>query len=219
MEIISDEGYRLDGRKACELRNTILRHCNIDNKVCLELEQGSTKVVSLVSGIKGKAKTKNKLNISTAFLDVAREEKRKSVEKICEIEKVVTDVFLKILIMPTNSSLDIDVTIKQDDGSLLTAIVNCISLNLCYSGVPMKDTVVATTVGFVSNTFFVDICGVEENHKYPYMSLILMIHSKKLAYLHMFGKIEPEGFEDMFRHGYEASNRLFSEFSLFLRQT
>lgn len=218
MEIISTEGYRLDGRKASEIRSTLLRYRSVGNQTCLELEQGCTKVTTLLSGMKARPKHKNKLNISIFFLDVSREEKGKNTDKARDLEKVVTDVFLKTLILPPGASLDVDATVKQDDGSLLTTIINCISLNACYSGVPMKDIVVGMTIGFVSNTFFVDICGVEENYKYPHMSTVLAVHGRKVVYLHLLGKVEHRGFEDMFRHGYEASGKLFSEFSIFLNR-
>lgn len=216
MDIISEDGYRVDGRKALEKRTMIARQSIVDNKLLFELDHGATKVAALLDGPKERHRQKHMVSVDVSFLDTSQQEHQKNSEKIRELEKNVTDVFKNVLLLPESSYVDIVVVVKQDDGSVFSTIVNCISLGLCYSGTPMKDVVVSATVGFVSNTFFVDICGAEESYKCPYMTVALMMHRRKLAYLYMVGKIEYEGFNDMFRHGYDASCSIFSEFACLL---
>lgn len=212
MDIISEDGYRIDGRKALETRAMAARQSTVDNKLLFELDHGATKVAASIDGPKERHRQKHMVSVDISFLDTTQQEHQGNSEKVRELEKNVRDVFKEVLLLPESSYVEIAVVVKQDDGSVFSTVVNCISLGLCYSGIPMKDVVVGATVGFVSNTFFVDICGAEESYKYPYMTIALMMHRRKIAYLRMAGKIEYEGFNDMFRHGYDASCSMFSEF-------
>lgn len=218
MDIVSEDGYRIDGRKALETRTAAARQCVVDNKLLFELDHGATKVSASIDGPKERHRQKHIVRIDISFLDTTQQEYQRNSEKIRELERNVTNVFKEVLLLPESSYVDVVVAVKQDDGSVFSTIVNCISLGLCYSGIPMKDVVVGATVGFVSNTFFVDICGAEESYKYPYMTIVLMVHRRKLAYLRMVGKIEYEGFNEMFRHGYDASCSIFSKFTSLLKE-
>lgn len=219
MDIISEEGYRVDGRMAQELRAVTLRHGHVDGKAFVDLEQGCTKITTCVSGVKERTRQRGKVNLSMAFLGEAQQRYRKNSEKASEMERSIVAIFEQVLLLPENSSVDVDVCVRQDDGSVLSAMINCISLSLCHCGIPMKDVVVGMSIGFAANTFFVDICGAEEGYRYPHMDTALLIYKKKLAHLHMIGKIEHEGFQDMFRHGYEASQRLFAQLRPLLNTT
>lgn len=217
MDVISEDGYRIDGRKALETRTMAARQSIIDNKLLFELDHGATKVAASIDGPRERHRQRHVVSVDISFLDAAQQEHQGNSEKVRELERNVTDVFKEVLLLPESSYVDIAVVVKQDDGSVFSTVVNCISLGLCYSGIPMKDVVVGATVGFASNTFFVDTCGAEESYKCPRMTMALMMHRRKIAYLHMAGKIEYEGFNDMFRHGYDASCSMFSEFAGLLK--
>lgn len=213
MNIISTEGYRQDGRKADELRFIDIKHSIINNKSTLQLDQGCTKVISTVLDMKEKAKPKYKLDLKVKFLADFNQDRN---DMCYEMEQNVLKIFEPFLILPKNFVLEAEVVIKQDDGSLLTTIVNSLSLNFCICGVAMTDTLVAVSTGCVLNKFIIDLTASEEG-RHPRVALGSLIHREKIGFIKEIEKIDCKKLIEMIDIANSANKMIFASFEEYLK--
>ncbi len=94
-----------------------------------------------------------------------------------EFPKAVVDVFVEIL---------------QADGSTRVASINAASLALISAGIPMRDFVVACSVGKVDGHLVVDLCGKEDNFSEADMNFAMMPKLKKVTLFQGDGTVSPE---------------------------
>ncbi|KAI8790746.1 exosome complex component RRP41 [Biomphalaria glabrata] len=176
MELLSDQGFRTDGRKPNELRRIRFKKGvfkQADGSAYLE--QGNTKVLAAVygpheiRGSKGKAlHDKLLINCQYSMATFSTQDRkrrprgdRKSQEMTMHLKQtfnavVLTELFPKV-------QLDIYVEVLQSDGGNYCASVNAATLALIDAGIPMKDYVIACSGSFVKDTPIVDINHLEES--------------------------------------------------------
>ena len=75
--------------------------------------------------------------------------------------KSVFEQIIKLEIYP-KSQIDISVFVLQEDGGYKSAAFNAINLALVNAGIALKDFVVATTSGLLSNVAVLDLIYSEE---------------------------------------------------------
>jgi exosome complex component RRP41 len=83
-----------------------------------------------------------------------------------EFPKAVVDVFIEIL---------------QADGSTRVTAINATNLALISAGIPMRDFVVACSVGKVDGCLVVDLSGVEDNFSEADINFALMPNRNKIT--------------------------------------
>ncbi|VDM67653.1 unnamed protein product [Strongylus vulgaris] len=183
MSIVSEHGFRLDGRRPQQIRNISASLGTIrDAEGSAYFEQGGTKVVlcAVYGPYEGKKSKQledrcviNCVFSMTRFAGVERRQRVRADRKSMEIERLIEKTFegaVLVHLFPT-SQIDIFCQIIQSDGSHLAACVNAASLAMSDAGIPMKGLVAASTCSIVDGQPVVDINQREETDLLPRLTL------------------------------------------------
>lgn len=182
MSIISEHGFRLDGRRPHQIRNiaaSLGTMVNADGSAFLE--QGNTQVLCAVYGpYEGKQSRQLEdrcaINCTfsiTRFAGVERRQRSGADRKSMEFERLIEKTFEGAVLThlyPT-SQIDICCQIIQGDGSHLAACVNATSLAMADAGIPMKGLVAAASCSIVDGQPVVDVNQREESDLLPRITL------------------------------------------------
>ncbi|CAI4222095.1 unnamed protein product [Auanema sp. JU1783] len=182
MMIISEHGYRTDGRKSHQIRNI---NCRLGVYPKAEgsayIEQGNTKVLCAVYGPHEGKRSKqleercviNCQYSMATFSGMDRKSRPRGDRKSSEFSRLLEKAFESAIITSTFPRAQIDVFFEviQADGSNLAACVNAASLALADAGIPVKGLVSAVTCGIVDGTPVVDVNSREETDLMPRLTL------------------------------------------------
>lgn len=208
LELLSDQGYRLDGRKAGELRKIQARmgvFAQADGSAYIE--QGNTKALAVVYGpheIRGsRAKTLHDRAVvncqySMATFSTGERKRRphgdrKSTEMTLHLKQTFEAAILTQLY--PRSQIDIYVQILQADGGNYCTCVNAATLAVIDAGIPMRDYVCASSAGFIEDTPLADLSYVEESAGGPQLALALLPKSDQIALLEMNSRLHEDHLE------------------------
>ncbi|KAK6025257.1 hypothetical protein OSTOST_08854 [Ostertagia ostertagi] len=189
MNIVSEHGFRLDGRRPHQIRNISVALGTIrDAEGSAYFEQGGTKILCAVYGpFEGKRsrQLEDRCSINcifrqvffsqfmvaslsgnrmTRFAGVERRQRIRADRKSMEIERLIEKTFEAAVLthlFPTS----------QIDGSHLAACVNAASLAMSDAGIPMKGIVAAATCSIVDGQPVVDVNQREETDLLPRLTL------------------------------------------------
>ncbi|KTW31930.1 exosome non-catalytic core subunit SKI6 [Pneumocystis jirovecii RU7] len=212
LEILSIEGFRIDGRRWNELRHFTAK-VDIDNFAdgSSYVEQGNTKVICMVHGpIEPNTKSKVSLDreritidISiAAFSSVERKKRTKSDKRIQEYVACIQKVFEKAIQtgLHPRSEINICIQVLAQDGGMFNRIlqtcINAVSLALINAGIPMYDYVSASTVGSTDTDPLLDLNAVEEN-SISWYTVAILGKSEDIILLQTETRIHMEKFEHM----------------------
>ncbi|XP_060681660.1 exosome complex component RRP41 [Hemiscyllium ocellatum] len=208
MELFSDQGYRVDGRKSTELRKIQARmgvFAQADGSAYIE--QGNTKALAVVygphevRGARSKAlhdKAMVNCQYSMATFSTGERKRRphgdrKSSEMTLHLKQTFEAAILTQLY--PRSQIDIYVQILQADGGNYCACVNAATLAVIDAGIPMRDYVCACSTGFVEDTPLVDLSYIEESAGGPQVALALLPKSQQIALLEMNSRLHEDHLE------------------------
>lgn len=218
---MSDQGYRVDGRKATELRKVQARmsvFAQADGSAYLE--QGNTKALAVVYGPHETRGSRSKsmhdravinCQYSMATFSTAERKRRphgdrKSSEMSIHLKQTFEAAVLTELY--PRSQIDIYVKILQADGGNYSACVNAATLALVDAGIPMRDYVCACTAGFVEETPLADLSHVEESGGGTSLSLALLPRSGNIALLQMDARLHEDHLDTLMEAAMTACKRL-----------
>lgn len=202
--IVSEEGFREDGRRPRELRRVEVMRRMVGKKGVMDVRQGNTQVSVMCSG----GKEIGKLDIEVEFYAVSRQEPVNE-KRILEYEDVLLDIFSDILL--PEASVGIKVTVREDGGSLLSTMVNCITLCLSYFGMPLMDMCYSATIG----GHCIDLTSTEESQKIPVITVAYLMNRKSIAYLSLNGRIVCEELQSSILEGVDACHSAEEHFKDF----
>uniref|UniRef100_A0A8C5PXB1 Exosome complex component RRP41 n=1 Tax=Leptobrachium leishanense TaxID=445787 RepID=A0A8C5PXB1_9ANUR len=208
LELLSDQGYRVDGRKAGELRKIQARmgvFAQADGSAYIE--QGNTKALAVVYGpheIRGsRSKTLHDRAVvncqySMATFSTGERKRRphgdrKSTEMTLHLKQTFEAAILTQLY--PRSQIDIYVQILQADGGNYCTCVNAATLAIIDAGIPMRDYVCACSAGFIEDTPLADLSYVEEAAGGPQLALALLPKSDQIALLEMNSRLHEDHLE------------------------
>ncbi|KAJ1372720.1 hypothetical protein KIN20_034951 [Parelaphostrongylus tenuis] len=185
MSIITDHGFRLDGRRPHQIRNITASLGTVDDADgSAFFEQGNTQVLCAVYGPYECSQSRHledrcAINCSfsiTRFAGVERRERSGSDRKSMEIERLIEKAFEAAVLTHLFPATEIDICcqIIQGDGSHLAACVNAVSLALAEAGIPMKGLVAAACCSIVDGQPVVDVNQREETDLLPRVTLATM---------------------------------------------
>uniref|UniRef100_A0AAV2JSD8 Exosome complex component RRP41 n=1 Tax=Knipowitschia caucasica TaxID=637954 RepID=A0AAV2JSD8_KNICA len=210
LELLSDQGYRLDGRKANELRKVQARmgvFAQADGSAYIE--QGNTKALAVVYGPHEMRGSRSRTlydraaincQYSMATFSTAERKRRphgdkKSTEMSLHLKQTFEAAILTQLY--PRSQIDIFVKILQSDGGNYSVCVNAATLAVIDAGIPMRDYVCACTVGFVDETPLADLCYTEENGGVSSLAMALLPRGGQIALLQMDARLHQDHLESM----------------------
>lgn len=205
LELLSDQGFRIDGRKSNELRRIQCRlgvFSQADGSAYLE--QGNTKVLAAVygpheiRGSKSKAlhdKVLVNCQYSMATFSTGERKRRprgdrKSKEMTMHLQQTFDAAILTSLY--PRSQIDIFVEVLQSDGGNYCASVNAATLALIDAGIPLRDYVCACSASFVNDKPIVDISYLEESSGGAELIVATLPKSEQIVFLEMNARLHED---------------------------
>lgn len=201
-ELLSDQGLRLDGRKAGELRR-IQSRMGVFGQAdgSAYLEQGNTKVLAAVYGPHDMSRDTrlrplhDKVVVNcqysmAVFSTGERKNRPRGDRKSLEMSQHLKQTFeatIKVELYP-RSQIDIFVEVLQADGGNYCACVNAATLALIDAGIPLVDYVTACTASLVTDTVdtpLVDVSNMESITGSPELTVAVHPRSGQIVLLEM----------------------------------
>lgn len=205
-DLLSETGFRIDGRKANELRKI---NCKLgvfeqaDGSAYLEMGQTNVLAavfgpheVSRVSG-KNKGSLHDKAYINcqysqATFSTIERKRKPRADIRSLELTNNMREIFDNVILtnLFPNSQIDIFLEVLQSDGSNMSACINAATLALIHAGVPIKDFVVSCSATLIDDNTLVDVSHFEESaSNLPVLTLSMLPKSKQIVSMESTGRV------------------------------
>ncbi|KAK7796457.1 hypothetical protein U0070_002093 [Myodes glareolus] len=246
LELLSDQGYRIDGRRAGELRKIQARmgvFAQADGSAYIE--QGNTKALAVVYGPHeaskrpgaglGAARRESRPKpygltplrngsssspSSATFSTGERKRRPHGDRKSCEMGLQLRQTFEAAILtqLHPRSQIDIYVQVLQADGGTYAACVNAATLAVMDAGIPMRDFVCACSAGFVDGTALADLSHVEEAAGGPQLALALLPASGQIALLEMDSRLHEDHLEQVLEAAAQAARDVHTLLDRVVRQ-
>lgn len=220
MELYSPEGLRIDGRRWNELRRFECRintHPNSSDGSSY-VEQGNTKVVCTVQGpIEPQLRSQQhsehaniEINLTIAnFATFERKKRNKNEKRLIELKNILEKTFMESIMINLypKTNIIINIQVLSQDGGLLSAITNSITLALIDSGISMYDYVSSINCGLYDTTPLLDLNNLEEND-ISNLTIGVIGKSEKLALLLSEDKMPLDRLENVLSLAIAGSHRI-----------
>ena len=203
LELLSDQGYRMDGRKPHELRRI---QCNLSVFMQADgsayIEQGNTKVLAAIYGPHEPSANKksqvlqdkclinceySQATFSTAERKHVSRGDRKGQDLSAHIKQTF-EAAIHTSLYP-RSQIDIYFQVLHADGSHYSACVNAATLALIDAGIAMKDFACSCSASLVKSKALIDINHVEESTDCAEFSAAYLPKLDEIIYSEMNGRL------------------------------
>ncbi|XP_013418239.1 exosome complex component RRP41 [Lingula anatina] len=205
LELLSDQGFRIDGRRPHELRRIQCRMGVFGQaEGSAYVEQGNTKVLAAVygpheiRGSRGKMQPDKVLincQYSMATFSTGERKRRpRGDRKSQEMTKHLQQTFEAAVLthLYPRSQIDIFVEVLQSDGGNYCASVNAATLAIIDAGIPMKDYVCACSASYIEDNPVVDINYLEESSGSAELIMAMLPKSEQIVLLQMNSRLHED---------------------------
>jgi len=172
VELVSPEGFRLDGRYNKENREISIQF----GSPCMgqaTFQLGNTIVRATVKGAREAKKNLQDADKAIVIVDyriasfATSEDQRKKIKEsrnAVEFSSWMEQVFNQIIVLTSypRSQIEITISVLANDGSHVACAINAATLALIDAGIEMRDMVTATTVGYLQQHACIDLNKREE---------------------------------------------------------
>ncbi|ODV59724.1 exosome non-catalytic core subunit SKI6 [Ascoidea rubescens DSM 1968] len=223
-EIYSPEGLRVDGRRWNEIRrlsckiNTHPISC--DGSSYLQI--GNTKVMTMVHGpiepknksslLQDRAYLTVNLNIpSFSFFNATTNKKlSKNSKKILELQVSLVNIFQDLIILKNypRTQIIINTIVLNQDGSLISSIINSISLALIDSGISMYDYISSVNCGLFNSKFPILDLNYLEELDLPFLTIAIIGKSENVSFLLLENNLPLDALEKILAISISGSHRI-----------
>lgn len=220
MELYSPEGLRIDGRRWNELRRF---ECRINTHPSSSdgssyVEQGNTKVICTVQGPiepssraqMNQDKANLEVNLTIAnFSTFERKKRSKSEKRMVELRTTLERTFEQLILLHLypRTNITINVQVLSQDGGMLAAITNSITLAIIDAGIAMYDYVSSVSCGLFDQSPLLDLNNLEETDVSS-ITVGVIGKSEKLALLLLEDKMPLDSLEKVLSIGIAGSHRI-----------
>ncbi|CAB4069344.1 RRP41 [Lepeophtheirus salmonis] len=189
MELLSDQGLRLDGRKSDELRRLRCRlgafSWSADGSAYLEM--GNSKVLAAVYGPREPRGINHKIILLPLWQTFTA----------C----IQTELYPR-------SQIDIFVEVLQTDCGHYCASVNAATLALIHAGIPLRDYVCACSASLIKETPLVDINKLESSLGGPELILASLPKSGEIVHLEMSQRFHMDHLDKVIDEALEGTRKI-----------
>ncbi|NWZ59747.1 exosome complex component RRP41 [Haliaeetus albicilla] len=230
-ELLSDEGYRADGRRPAELRKIRARmgvFAQADGSAYIE--QGNTKALAVVYGPHEMRGSRSKALPDRALVNCQysvatfgtgeRRRRPRGDRQTGELALQLQQTFEAAILtqLHPRSQIDIYVQILQADGGNYCAGVNAATLAVMDAGIPMRDYVCACSAGLAEDTPLADLSSPEEAVGGPRLVLALLPASGQIALLQLSARLHQERLEAVLEAAGQACRALHAVLDRVVRE-
>ncbi|KAI5965771.1 SKI6 [Candida pseudojiufengensis] len=220
LELYSPEGLRVDGRRWNEIRRFECRintHPNSSDGSSY-VEQGNTKIICTVQGPnepttrsqRNEDKATIEVNLTIAnFATFERKKRSKTERRLIELKTTLERTFEQsvLLNLYPRTSIVINVQVLSQDGGMLAAITNSITLALVDAGISMYDYVSSISCGLYDQSPILDLNNLEEIDMSS-LTIGVIGKSEKLALLLLEDKMPLDSLEKVLSIGIAGAHRI-----------
>lgn len=225
MDLMTDEGFRIDGRKPHELRAVTCRLGVFDQADgSAYFEVGNTRVLAAVYGPhEVRSGSKNKQHHERAVINCqysqavfstsTRKQRPRGDYRSLEITNCVKEVVETAVLTTTypHSQIDIFLEVLQADGGVLSACINAASLALIHAGITLKDVVVAASAGIIAEKPIVDVNYTEEGvSSSPVFTIAMLAKTKEILALESTGRLNMDSLVEIQNTATEACEKMYA---------
>jgi len=169
---------RTDGRLPSEFRNIHIHVELVEKTPHLIFKSGCTEVEVALDT----PSSRSPLAFNISFLEMARADPI-SDKRLYELRAKLLEIFSDLLTV--NYPVALQIIVKYDDGGLVPAIVNAITIFLCYSGIAIRDMYFSVCRGEFS-----DLSLAELNRGFA-LTTVYSSTFKEIVYLESLGACTP----------------------------
>jgi len=208
LQLLSEEGYRIDGRKPNELRKI---RCNMgvfkQADGSAYIEQGNTKILASVYGPHEPSRnfrnelsqTKSLINVEYSqapFCSVERKHRPRGDRRGLDMSHHIKECFEASIITTVYPKTQIDICLHviQSDGSEFAVGVNAATLALIDAGIPMKDYTIACSASPSKEEILTDVNNIEESVGRGQFSAAIHPVTNTIVFLQDDGKLHENHF-------------------------
>ena len=220
-EFLSPEGFRLDGRRASEIRNLQCRLGGVlqaDGSACVEM--GNTKVLASVQGPHEAARRnvtaqdRAVITCEVCTMPYATGE-HKSVAHgdrgATEIAAAVRRIFESVVqaqLYP-RSQIDVSIVILQNDGGIRAAAVNATTLALIDAGIALEDFVCSCSAGLIHGTLLLDM-NAQEDGAGAELCVGILPSIERVSYVQLESKVPLSATEEVVSYAMQGCTQVYS---------
>jgi exosome complex component RRP41 len=137
-----------------------------------------------------------------------------------EISKVIKEALSNVIFFEDypRTGIDVYIEILQADASTRCAGINAASLALADAGVPLRDLVIACTVGRIDGVLIRDVSGVEDNFGEVDMAVATVGLEDKVVLLQMDGIITKDEFLKLLSLAKDGCDLVYKKLKAALRE-
>ncbi|KAL1521645.1 hypothetical protein AB1Y20_021302 [Prymnesium parvum] len=217
-EVLSPEGFRVDGRRANEARRLRLRlgaSPGADGSAYVEL--GNTKVLATVSGphesIRKGAHDAAALHVELTTLPFASGVYRahgrsdRASQELCAAVRKSFEAVVQLHLY-ARTQIDVAVCVMQTDGGVRSAVVNAVTLALVDAGVAMEDFLCACSVGAVGGVLLLDP-NAQEDQAGSELSIAYLPRSERISAVQLESKLPASSLDEVMNVAIEGCKQMF----------
>ncbi len=220
MKLIDENGKRIDGRSAEELRPVKMK-VGVLNRAdgSAYIEWGKNKVVAAVYGpreaqprhIQNPLKGIVQARYNMVSFSVTDRKRPGPDRRSIEISKIISEALEAAVITESfpRTTIDVSMEVLQADAGTRCAGLTAASLALADAGVPMKDLVVACAAGKVDGQVVLDLLKEEDNYGQADLPVAIMPKSEEVVLLQMDGHLTQEEFDRALSMAIEGCKKLY----------
>ncbi len=220
IDLIDDNGIRIDGRKVDELRPLkieagVLKRADGSAYV----EWGKNKVLAAVYGPRechprhmqnpGKAIVQCKYNMLSFSVD---DRKRPGPDRrSIEISKIISEA-LEYVVFTENyprASIDVYIEVLQANAGTRCAGLTAASVALADAGIPMKDLVPAVAIGKADGQIVLDLNKEEDNYGNADLPIAMIPRTGEVLLMQMDGHMTMEELDRALEYGRKACQMVY----------
>lgn len=185
--------YRLDGRKANQIRDMKIKTNIVENCTgsCM-IESFGTKILVWIKGPReGRSKSyenngslKVDFTISQSAYPYLKPDLKRNLQ-MREFSSTLKEIFEEVVILKhySRSEIEINVAVLQNDGSYKSLAITAVTLALISAGIYIKDTAIGMSIGLYKEDYLVDLTKKEERGKIPIINCCYLPNTKKVVYM------------------------------------
>jgi exosome complex component RRP41 len=220
MNLIDENGLRIDGRKADDLRPLKIRVGVLKNADgSAYIEWGKNKIFAAVYGPKechpkhiamaDRAVLKCRYHM-TPYSVSDRKAPQPSRREI-ELSKVIRESLTPALILEEypRTAIEIYIEVLTSDGGSRAASITAAAAALADAGITMRDLVVACAAGKAQDHLILDLCDEEDKEGQVDLPVAYMPNLDQVTLLQMDGYLTREEFEQAFNMAKEGCLKVY----------
>jgi len=220
VKLLRDDGKRLDGRNAHELRPITMKAGVLDKAdgSCY-IEWGENKLMVGIFGPR-EAHPKHLQNPRKAVVlckyqmapySVGERKKPGPDRRSIEISKILGEALSNVVLGEhyPRAGIEVYVDVLQAGAGTRCAALTAASIALADAGIPVKDLVSAVAVGKVDGKLVLDLDQREDNHGEADIPLAVVPRTGELILLQMDGHLTADEVAHAIEMGTEGCNRIY----------